>query len=80
MYSMTFFAPREHRHRFVLIEEIVPAWHEAIERVFTITVLAWYTSRMGMPTIGDDGTVFAAGLTTSFAPSTIRTRGVSQHE
>ena len=44
-----------------------------MERLLTMTVLALYASRIGMPAIGDFGSVLAAGLTTSLAPSTSTT-------
>src|SRR5690606_10180245 len=44
------------------------------------TVPALSTSRMGMPKIGDCGSVFAAGLVTSFAPITNATSAVAHSE
>src|SRR4051812_3902576 len=46
----------------------MPAYPGFMLRLFTITFLASSTSRIGIPYIGEEGSVFAAGLTTSLAP------------
>ena len=51
----------------------MPAKPEFIDRLSTITDLDWSTLRIGIPAIGLDGSLRAAGLVTSFAPITIVT-------
>ena len=48
----------------------MPAKPEFIDRLSTITDFGWSTFRMGIRWIGDDGSLRAAGLVTSFAPIT----------
>ena len=50
----------------------MPAYPWPIDRLITMTLLAWSTSRIGMPETGLPGRR-AAGLVTSFAPMTSAT-------
>ena len=50
----------------------IPAYPCPIERLITITLCAWSTSRIGMPDTGLPG-LRAAGLVTSLAPMTSAT-------